>query len=249
MFVELMNENKDSRPVVATITYEFIPTVPPTFERVTSVWLDIGGCLDSEQPAKNDTVFEYSMQPAWKANFSGRITTILGHLHDGGTHLEVKQNNVTLCDTMATYGQSAGYNESTSGGMDMNGMYAGMDQTMSHLSSLTTCDMTGVVNVGDEWSVTAHYNTTKYQPMLINNGALEPIMGISIFYVAKGENASVSDNATGTASASSPTGEAPTALSSTSSSSSSSPPVSAGSGVRVVLSIWSLFMALTAILL
>ena len=188
MFAELMNENKEPRPVVATITYEFIPIVPPTFERVTSVWLDIGGCLDSEQPAKNDTAFEYSMQPAWKANFSGRITTILGHLHDGGTHLEVKQNNVTLCDSVAAYGQSAGYNESMSGGMGTNGMDASMDKTMSHISSLTTCDVTGAVHAGDEWSVTAHYNTTEYQPMLTINGKLEPIMGISIFYVAKGQN-------------------------------------------------------------
>ena len=235
MFVELMNEKKESRPAVATITYEFIPAVPPNFDKVTSVWLDIGGCLNPEQPARNDTTFDYSMQPAWKANFSGHITTILGHLHDGGTHLEVKQNNVTVCDNVAVYGQSAGYNESMGGGMSMTGMEQNMD--MSHISSLTTCDMTGTVNPGDEWSVTAHYNTTKYQPMLTNNGTLEPIMGISIFYVARGENATASVNATST---SSPSAEAPTT---------SASPVSSDADLRAVLSVWCLLLTLTAMLL
>ena len=237
MLVELMNENKETRDVVPTITYEFIPIVPPAFNKVATVWLDIGGCDGSEMPAKNGT-FEYSMEPAWKANFSGRITTMITHLHDGGTHLEVKQNNKTICDSMAAYGQSAGYNESMNSGMDMSGMDMGM--AMTHISSMTTCDMIGQVNVDDEWSVTAHYNMTAYTPMMSSNGTLEPIMGIALFYVAKGENATTNGTATSTGDGSSVSGAASTT---------SPTAVSTGSYVQIGTSLLALCLGLLASLL
>lgn len=108
MFVELMNETPDPRPAVLTITYEYIPSVPQQFDQVKAIWLDIGNCTNSELPAMNNTAFEYSMQPPYKANFTGRITFIAGHLHDGRTHLEVLKNNNTVCDTVAAYGQTPG---------------------------------------------------------------------------------------------------------------------------------------------
>lgn len=176
-----MNETEDPRPAVVTVTFEYIPSQPQNFVNVIPVWLDIGSCDNSELPAKNNTAFQYSMQPRWKADFSGHITWIAGHLHDGGTHLEVLKNGNTVCDCVAAYGQSPGYVESMSmPGMNMMGM------DMEHISSISTCANTGVVNVGDEWGVTAFYNTSEHAPMLDSDGSLAPIMGISLLYVANG---------------------------------------------------------------
>lgn len=129
MLVELMNKIKEPRPVVVTITYEYIPNPPQSFSRVTPVWLDIGNCSNSDMLAFNDTTFQYSMTPPWKANFAGRITFAVVHLHDGGTHLTILQNN-TICDSVASYGLTPGYIESSSS-MNMSGMSTGMGMRMS----------------------------------------------------------------------------------------------------------------------
>jgi len=194
--VELMNESEERRPAVVTVTYEYISSVPQQWAHVTPIWLDIGTCSNSELPAKNNSAFEYSMQPAWKANLTGHVTWIAGHLHDGGTHIEVLRNNNTVCDCVAAYGQTPGYVETMSDGMNMS--MPGMD--MVHMSSITTCDNAGLVKVGDEWSVKAFYNTSEHAPMLDSGDTLAPIMGISLMYVANGTTNASGNSTTATSS-------------------------------------------------
>ena len=85
-----------SRDAVLTVTWEYIPSVPAGFDKVKPLWLDIGGCGSSDVPAKPNQAFQYTDPNPWTSNFTGRITTMGGHLHDGGTHLTVKKNN-TVC--------------------------------------------------------------------------------------------------------------------------------------------------------
>lgn len=147
-----------SRDAVLTMTYEYIPTVPAGFDKVKALWFDIGGCGSSDQPAKPNQAFQYS-SPGWTADFNGRITFIGGHLHDGGTHLNVKKNSTVICDCEAAYGQSPAYinggltsmNASMSGmsmkarapmtmssGMSMSGMASSTKTTISRMSGTET---------------------------------------------------------------------------------------------------------------
>jgi hypothetical protein len=183
--VELMNETKDPRPAVVTITYEYIPYMPHNFEKVTPIWLSIAGCdITSEMPVPNNTaVFEYT-SPPWKANFTGRITLAGSHLHDGGVNLELLKVDKVICDAAAVYGQTPGYVENMSDSMSMiNGTY-GVD--MVHISSIKTCQNVGLMEEGETWTVKANYNLTAHPPMVDMDGTLEPIMGISIFYATQG---------------------------------------------------------------
>jgi hypothetical protein len=195
---ELMNMQDFEQEAILTVTYEFIPGIPAGFSKAGVLWLDIGQCKGSDMPAFPDQVFEYSSAPWTSTNTSGKITFIGAHLHDGGTHLEVFKNNKTICDCQAHYGESAGYIDPP--GMDtymnMSSM-PGMDMSMDmvHVSSLSACADDGSLAVGDTMSITAHYNTSEYMPMTDMNGTLEPIMGISLVYIALGEVASA--NATG----------------------------------------------------
>lgn len=229
MLVELMNEIEEPRPVVVTITYEYIPNPPQSFSRVTPVWLDIGNCTDSDMPAFNDTTFQYSMNPPWKANFAGRVTFTGGHLHDGGTHLTILQNNNTICDSVASYGLTPGYIE-PAGSMNMSGMNMGM--SMMDISNMSSCENTGVVNVGDEFSVTAYYNTSEYAPMLNSDGTLAPIMGIALIYIAPG-NATTTTTSNTASSTTSATGSASTTSSTSSATGSTSTTSSNGDRVMV----------------
>ena len=192
-----MNETEDPRDAVVTVTYEYIPTSPQSFTQVTPIWLDINSncSSDSEEPAFNNTAFNYTMLPRWKADFNGQVTCIVGHLHDGGVHLDVLKNGNTVCDCVTAYGQTPGYVESGSM-MNMNmSMNMGMMDTV-HISSLTTCLNDGSSNIGDEWGVQAFYNTSEYAPMLDTDGSLAPIMGIALVYISQGLNITTNNSTT-----------------------------------------------------
>jgi hypothetical protein len=198
-----MNEAMVNQTAVVTITFEYVPGLPAGFSKVTPVWLDIGPCGgDSVMPAFNETTFQYTSIP-WIANATGRITCAIGHLHDGGTHLNILDNNVTICDAVAAYGQIPGYVDPPGDPMDnMAGMSSAMMANMGkHISSISECS-TGQVNLGDNLTVTAYYNTTEYMPMMDTDGTLAPIMGIALLYVAQNETYTAPPTSTATTAAS-----------------------------------------------
>jgi hypothetical protein len=193
-----MNTAMVNQTAIVTITYEYLPGLPSNFHKVTPIWMDITGCGGSEAPTKNDTAFQYT-SPVWTANATGRVTSAIGHLHDGGVHLNITKNNSTMCDCAAAYGQDPGYVDPS--GMSMPGMPM-MNMGM-HISSLSECS-TGQINLGDNLTVTAFYNTTEYTPMTNTDGSLAPIMGIALLYLAQNETYTIIS--TSKSSSSTPTG-------------------------------------------
>jgi hypothetical protein len=193
-----MNTAMVNQTAIVTITYEYLPGLPSNFHKVTPIWMDITGCGGSEAPTKNDTAFQYT-SPVWTANATGRVTSAIGHLHDGGVHLDITKNNSTMCDCAAAYGQDPGYVDPS--GMNMPGMPM-MNMGM-HISSLSECS-TGQINLGDNLTVTAFYNTTEYTPMTNTDGSLAPIMGIALLYLAQNETYTIIS--TSKSSSSTPTG-------------------------------------------
>lgn len=183
---ELMNETPDSRPVVVTITYEYIPSFPRHFSNVTPVWLDITGvCGGSDYPVPNDTTTFSPVSPPWIANVTGKITYVAGHIHDGGLDVEIQKNGVTICDSVATYGATPGYVEMNSSMvvMPMNGSMYGQDTV--HISNMSACHDIGHMKKGEQWGVKANYDLMQHAPMLDMDGSPSPVMGISLLYVAQ----------------------------------------------------------------
>jgi len=164
MIAELMNMAMEPRKAFLTMTYEYIPTVPTDFSMVKSYWLDIGGCGSSSFPAKEKEAFEYS-SPGWTSSTTGRIVLAISHLHDGGINTEILKNGKVICYSEASYGVC--------------------DYQASHISHISKCTNLGAMKPGDEWSITAYYNTSKHTPMTNMDGTLEPVMGIALVYVAE----------------------------------------------------------------
>jgi hypothetical protein len=190
LLVELMNEILEPTPAVVTVTYEYIPGIPANFSTVYPIWLDIAPCADASlMPAYANTTFNYTSMP-YTSPVEGEILGIGGHIHDGGTNIEIFQNKKMICNSTALYGMTPGYVEPMSlmsmGSMSMNmsGMNVGIDNV--HISNMSTCYDVGMLNKGDNLTVQAFYNTNLHAPMLGTNGTLEPIMGISLVYVANG---------------------------------------------------------------
>lgn len=160
---ELMNMHDEEREVILSITWKFIESPSDNFKPVTPYWLDIGGCKGSEKPASNHSYFSYS-SPVLESDFHGSIAFVGLHLHDGGDRLELLRNGKVACFSEPRYGESMGEH---------------------HIVEMPHCANAGEVNVGDEWRLTAHYDTYEHMPMVNTDGSLEPIMGIALAYVVK----------------------------------------------------------------
>jgi hypothetical protein len=182
---ELMNETPKNLSAILTIDYEFIPAnpYPPNFQDLTSVWLDVGGCGDSDVPAQANTPFTLSTPTSWTIPDSlfphnGRIVFAEGHLHDAGTNIEILRNkDEIICESIATYGATPGF----------------VDQKMKHISNMTFCGGTkpltenNLVRTGDRFDLRAHYDMTSHMGMREADGSLAPVMGIAIMYMAAGD--------------------------------------------------------------
>jgi len=166
---ELMNMLELTQEVVFSMVWELIASPPPDFECATPYWLDVGGCDDSDVPAEVDSQYAYT-SPVVTANFDGELAFVAGHLHDGGTHLDLLRNNEMVCS--------------------MDASYRALDPATSpaeHIAQIRTCLDAGKTTVGDRWSIRAHYDTFIRAPMNANDGTLEPVMGIALAYVVVAE--------------------------------------------------------------
>lgn len=178
---ELMNMATVPQTAYVTVTWEYITQPPPTFSRVKVLWLDVGGCNGNAHltPKSTTQAFEFK-SPDWVSDISGKITFMGGHLHDGGTHLNIKKNGVDHCDCFASYGAS-------SEGISVHsGTSTSTTIGNAHISDISICkNMNDImVEPGDIWSVTAHYDPTQHGLMMNTDGTVEPVMGIAMAYVA-----------------------------------------------------------------
>lgn len=152
---EAMNMKDEKSDVMLTVTWEYVSAAPNSFKELTPYWFDVGGCRGSEQPAQPASTFSYSSKPV-KAPTSGVIAFTGGHLHDGGTYLELLRQGEPYCTSQAQY---------------KNG----------HIVSIGTCQDLRYMK-GDNFSIVAHYDTSKHTPMAHPDGELEPVMGIALVY-------------------------------------------------------------------
>ncbi len=138
--VELMNTSSQVKMVYIQLTSRWVPSSTPDIEPVTSVWLDIDSCGDSEVdiPAGvTDIPWE------WRSSVTGRILGAGGHLHDGGVWLGLTNQTTGehVCTSVAGYGTNPSY--------------------VGSVESMSTCawDRLATVRKGDLLRLNAHYNT------------------------------------------------------------------------------------------
>ena len=162
---ELMNMRRQSQQVLLSVVFEFVPELRRGFREVRSYWLDVGGCVGSSVPAREDAVWDLK-SPAVRAEGAGKVVFVASHLHDGGVKTEVSRNGEVVCESIAGYKKVG---------------------EADHIDRLSTCADVGETGKGDEWSVKSYYDTKLHAPMRNMDGSLEPVMGISLVYVAAGK--------------------------------------------------------------
>jgi hypothetical protein len=104
MIIDLMNMNPTSQPVWMTLYYDYVDGIPSDFDEVKPVWFDAAQCGTSERGGGSaGSAFEIGASP-WMANFEGDILGVGGHIHDGGTQLDVVVDGKVMCTSYPTYG-------------------------------------------------------------------------------------------------------------------------------------------------
>jgi hypothetical protein len=104
LITDLMNMNIGAKQVYLTIYFDYVDGHPSRMQEVKPVWLDAAQCMTSEVNGRTaGAKFDFGA-PAWNANFEGEIMGMGGHLHDGGTKINILANNKVVCSSVPTYG-------------------------------------------------------------------------------------------------------------------------------------------------
>jgi hypothetical protein len=106
-----MSEIKDDVKVSIAITFEYIEKNQPEAEEYQDAYLkwNAVGTPDLQRGSSS-----YKSAP-WTVTRSGVLLHAIGHMHDGGTHVELYVNEQMVCSSRMYYGARPGY-----GGSIMN---------------------------------------------------------------------------------------------------------------------------------
>jgi hypothetical protein len=104
LITDLMNMNPGAKTVYMTMYYDFLDGHPSHFQEVKPVWFDVAQCGISEVSGRTPGAKFEIRAPAWTANFDGEVHVAGGHLHDGGTAIDLITEGKTVCKSTPTYG-------------------------------------------------------------------------------------------------------------------------------------------------
>lgn len=176
---ELMSESQKDMTLYMVLKFEYILKSTPGYKPARMVWLDVTDCSrESEFPASVGTYKKESKEFVMKD--SGEWLIAAGHVHDGGTKVEMFVNGALSCSSKQIYANRRGtfvepQDDSITKGMAMP---AG-----SHISDVGICKDWASFKKGDKVKVIAYYNDTEHMQMKNPRGVLEGQMGIMFTYI------------------------------------------------------------------
>jgi hypothetical protein len=104
LIADLMNMNPTSKQVYMTMYYDYVEGHPSGWDEIKPVWFDVAQCGTSEVGGgAAGSSFKIASSP-WSANFEGEVMGVGGHIHDGGTHLDIIAGSEVACTSSAYYG-------------------------------------------------------------------------------------------------------------------------------------------------
>jgi len=107
LITDLMNMNPGAKTVYLSMYYDYVDGHPAGYSEVKPVWFDVAQCGTSEVPGGSaNTKFDIKAT-TWTANFDGEIIQAGGHLHDGGSVVDLIVDGKVVCKSEATYGSDA----------------------------------------------------------------------------------------------------------------------------------------------
>jgi len=178
--MDLMSEAKKPIDLSMSITYEYIEKnseMGKIYKPATLHWNSIG----SPKPPTGKQ--SYKSAP-WRATQNATLLYAIGHMHDGGTHQDLKINGEVVCDSIMFYGRREGYGVAPSTSKRISGRSAEPQHSHegqsafggAHISDPGACVNFGKIKAGDVMTSEAFYDMTIH-PTMTHDGKAERIMG------------------------------------------------------------------------
>jgi hypothetical protein len=159
MQAEIVNYNPTNKTVFLTMELEYLDDRPKNWVDSSTVVLSATGCAPpGYQPPDHSAKFNHTSKK-FEIKQNGWIINTRGHLHDGGTAIELWLDNKLICHSVPTYGPPPG------GKVD---------------SGLTIVDMSWCydpvrIKKGDTLTVKTFYDTTVH-PLYVLDSSLMSIV-------------------------------------------------------------------------
>jgi hypothetical protein len=151
MNIDIVNYNSEDINVYASADMEYIDGKPAEYLDASPVFVPVTACDPLAmlpgiiQMPKGQSKFSLQSSGIIAAEDS-ILFTFRGHMHDGGSNIEVKVNDKMVCNSRAFYG-GPGHVGKTSDG-----------KTWETISDMVTCPEGVVVRKGDKISLNANYD-------------------------------------------------------------------------------------------
>jgi len=176
LMIDLMVEDTKPKNLTLEITYEHIPTGASTgYKGATMYWLTIG------EPRAKTGQYKFTTM-ATTSSVTGSLLYAIGHMHDGGTNMQLFVSGKMVCKSVMHYNARTGYNP---GGHKLRKRQHGghgNDGAM-HISDPGACTDFGEVKAGDRLTAEAWYDADKYGLMKNPQGKNENLMGNMRVYI------------------------------------------------------------------
>jgi hypothetical protein len=170
LMIDLMTEDVKPKNLTLEITYETVPKTKAGYAAARMYWLTIG------EPSAKRGVFTFNTM-AQTANVNGNLLYAIGHMHDGGTHMDLKVSGRVVCKSVMHYGVRAGYS-----GQKVKRQHAHGSGPGKHISDPGACTDFGSVRTGDRLTATAYYDANQHG-LMMHNGKAEKLMGNMRVYI------------------------------------------------------------------
>lgn len=183
LIYHLMNMSPYEKTVYFEYTFSWVPASGSGLQRTRPMWLDIDQCDDSEA----DVPAGYSdTHWTWKADRSGYMVDIGGHIHDHGISIAYRNEsrNENICTSVAGYAPGSPFVPVGPG--------SGADSSHPTSSNTVTTDPLGIANYAghisdmtqcDPFSRIKRGNTTRLHTQINRPDATDHDMGIMVGFL------------------------------------------------------------------
>jgi len=157
MTIDIVNYAAEDVEVYAAADIEYIDSQPAEYIDASPVFVPVTGC--SPGAIVPGIVATPKDKSNWSLQSSGMIAAedsvlflFRGHMHDGGSNIEVKINDKVVCDSKALYGGPGHVGKTTDG------------KSWETIRDMVTCPEGVIVKKGDKIALTANYDIVAHPP-------------------------------------------------------------------------------------
>jgi len=167
LMIDLMSDTVAPKNLTLEVTFEIVPKSGSGYKPATMYWLTIGEPWGKQGKYKFDTIL-----PSY-SGVTGSLLYSIGHMHDGGTDMQLFVNGKMVCKSVMHYNAREGYGSAVSRNVTLDkrqhgGGHASKDGVL-HISDPGACTDFGPVKKGDKLNAEVSSSTsllpTCYQEM------------------------------------------------------------------------------------